>query len=148
MLNKAVQHNDWKSKYQATLEELRQRECEWEKIKGLLRKTIARLSIAGRGLDARLDQHLRVIQQISREELDEKLEQALKQFSSIVSSLGSPQSIEKSNRSDPIMLVLELLQEIHFDRDQRHHLKDIVPACSKPSPMDRTVTLSAAISRN
>ena len=64
MLDKVEQHNDWQSKYQETLEELELRESEWVKIEDLLRKTIGRLSIAGRGLDTRLDQHLLVIQQL------------------------------------------------------------------------------------
>ena len=43
------------------LDELDLRESEWGKIEDLLRKTIARLCIAGRGQDARLDQQLLVI---------------------------------------------------------------------------------------
>ena len=55
MLDKIQQHNDWQSKYQATLEEPELRESEWVKIEDLPRKTIGRLSIAGRSLDTRLD---------------------------------------------------------------------------------------------
>ncbi len=125
MLDKVEQHNDWQSKYQATLEELELRETEWVEIETLLRKTIGRLSIAGRGLDSKLDQHLLVIQQLSREKLDQKLDLALQQLSKIVASLDDPQATAKSRRSDPIMLMLELLQGIHFDQNQRHQLKDI-----------------------
>ena len=125
MLDKIEQHNDWQSKYQATFEELERRECQWVEIEALLRKAIGRLSIAGRGMDDKLDQHLCVIQQLSRDKLYDKLDRALKQLSDIVSSLDGPPAAEKSIRSDPIMLMLELLQGIHFDQDQRQHLKDI-----------------------
>jgi nicotinamide riboside kinase len=77
MLHKLEENTDWKSKYQDTLRELETREQDWERIEALLRKTIGRLSIAGRGLDARLDRHLRLIQELSREKRDEKLAQAL-----------------------------------------------------------------------
>ncbi|MEM7562642.1 MAG: diguanylate cyclase [Pseudomonadota bacterium] len=125
MLDKVEQSSDWRSKYQASLEALEQRESEWQNIEGLLRKTIGRLSIAGRGLDTNLDQHLRLIQDLSREKRDEKLEQALEKLSLIISNLDDPQAAGKSRRSDPIMLMLELLQGIHFNADQRQHLKEI-----------------------
>ena len=125
MLHKLEENTDWRSKYQDTLKDLEARELEWEQIEALLRKTIGRLSIAGRGLDDRLDRHLRLIQQLSREKRDEKLTEALKELSDIVATLDNPSSNSKSRRSDPIMLMLELLQNIHFDATQRDQLKEI-----------------------
>ena len=55
MLHNIQQNTDWKSKYQDVLDDLEARELEWTQIEELLRKTIGRLSIAGRGLDERLD---------------------------------------------------------------------------------------------
>ncbi len=118
MLHKVEQNTDWKSRYQDVLEDLELREQEWAQTQLLLRKTIGRLSIAGRGLDARLDKQLRTMQQLSQEKHDEKLAQALNQLSDIVASLGSPKVGAKSRRVDPIMLMLELLQNIHFNAAQ------------------------------
>ena len=125
MLHKLEENTDWKSKYQDAVKDIEARELEWEKIEGLLRKTIGRLSIAGRGLDARLDKQLRLIQDLSREKRDQKLAEALRTLSDIVASLDEPQSGDKQRRSDPIMLMLELLQNIHFDAKQRGQLKSI-----------------------
>jgi len=94
----------------------------------LLRKTINRLSTAARGLDNRLDKPLKLIQELSREKLDGKLEQALDKLSLVIESLDQPSTFAKQRRSDSILLMLDLLQGINFDSDQRKHLKEI---CSK-----------------
>ena len=126
MLHKVKENTDWKSKYQDVLDDIEARELEWTNIEDLLRKTIGRLSIAGRGLDDRLDKQLRVIQQCSREKLDEKLAQALTKLSEVIASLEDTQiGGVKQRRSDPIMLMLELLQNIHFNATQRGQLKQI-----------------------
>jgi diguanylate cyclase len=125
MLNKLEENTDWKSKYQDVLDDLEVREREWMQIEELLRKTIGRLSIAGRGLNTRLDTHLRLIQTLSREKRDEKLAEALAQLADIVAALDDPQAGKKPRRSDPIMLMLELLQNIHFNAAQRAQLRDI-----------------------
>jgi diguanylate cyclase len=125
MLHKVEENTDWRSKYQDTLRQLEARELEWEQIEALLRKTIGRLSIAGRGFDERLDKHLFLIQELSRDKRDEKLAGALKKLSTAVAALDDTQTNRKSRRSDPIMLMLELLQNIHFDAAQRDQLKQI-----------------------
>lgn len=125
MLNKVKENTDWESKYQGVLEDFEARELEWREIETLLRKTIGRLSIAGRGFDGRLDKHLRVIQDLSREKRNEKLAEALTRLSDIIGSLGNTQGNGKPRRTDPIMLMLELLQNIHFDATQHDQLKTI-----------------------
>jgi len=125
MLHKLEENNDWRSKYQAALNQLETRELEWERIEKLLRKTIGRLAIAGRGLDNRLDRQLRLIQELSRDKRDQKLAEALEQLSVIVSALEDAPSDDKPRRSDPILLMLELLQNVHFDQAQRGQLKEI-----------------------
>ncbi len=125
MLGQLEQNNDWKSRYQDALGELEAREREWQKVEELLRKTIGRLAIAGRGLDQRLDRQLRKIQELSREKRDQKLARALAGLSEIITSLEDPKSGSRARRSDPIMLMLELLQGIHFNADQRAHLREI-----------------------
>ena len=125
MLGQLEQGNDWKSRYQDALGELEAREREWQKIEDLLRKTIGRLTIAGRGLDQRLDRQLREIQELSREKRDEKLAKALSRLSETITALEDPRASAMARRSDPIMLMLELLQGIHFNSDQRAHLREI-----------------------
>jgi hypothetical protein len=87
MLHKVEENTDWKSKYQDVLNDIELREREWLQIEELLRKTIGRLSIAGRGLDHRLDSQLRKIQEHSREKRDEKLAAALGKLSEVIASL-------------------------------------------------------------
>ena len=128
MLKQAQQNNGWEAKYQAAVKDQDDHEIEWQEIEALLRKTISRLSTATRGVDTRLDKSLRLIQEISREKRDEKLEQALEKLSQVVLSLEQPSTFAKQRRSDSIVLMLDLLQGINFDADQRQHLKEI---CSK-----------------
>ncbi len=125
MLNEAEQTTDWKSKYQAALDDLDTREREWTRIEELLRKTISRLTIAGRGIDADLDQQLRLIQELSREKRDARLADALESLSRIITALDVTRGSNLSRRSDPILLLLELLQNIHFDKAQRAQLREI-----------------------
>ncbi len=125
MLDPVPQTNDWKSKYQAALDELDARQREWAEIEGLLRKAIGRLSIAGRGLDARLDEQLELIRELSREKRNDKLAQALEALSQIVATLDDPQYASKQRRADPVMFLLELLHGIHFDKSQRRNLREI-----------------------
>ncbi len=125
MLDPVPQTSDWKSKYQAALEELDARRLEWTGIEELLRKAIGRLSIAGRGLDARLDEQLEQIHELTREKRDENLAQALDALSEIVTTLDDPQYASKQHRADPIRFLLELLHGIHFDKSQRQHLREI-----------------------
>ena len=125
MLKLVEQNNGWEAKYQAALRELESRESQWQEIEALLRKAIGRLTTAPRGLDADLDKQLQVIQKLSREKRDEKLGQALEKLAQIIASLDKPRSSEKQRRSDPVLLMLELLQGIHFDAAQRLRLKSI-----------------------
>jgi len=125
MLHKVEQNTDWKSRYQDAVKDLEAREQAWVESEALLRQAISRLSIAGRGLDAGLDKQLRTIQELSRDKHDDKLAAALPQLAEIVASLGSPKAGAQSRRSDPVMLMLELLQNIHFNATQRGQLKDI-----------------------
>ena len=76
MLHKVEQNTDWKSRYQDVLRDLEEREQVWVQSEELLRKTIDSLSNAGRGLDARLDKQLKVIEQLSREKHGQKLSDA------------------------------------------------------------------------
>jgi diguanylate cyclase len=126
MLNKLAENTDWKSKYQDVLSDLELRELEWSKIEELLRTAISRLSIAGRGLDPRLDKQLRTIQNLSREKRDEKLAEALTGLAEVITTLEDTQiGGARQRRSDPIMLMLQLLQNIHFNASQRGQLKQI-----------------------
>ena len=125
MLKLVEQNNGWEAKYPAALRELESRESQWQEIEALLRKAIGRLTTAPRGLDADLDKQLQVIQKLSREKRDEKLGQALEKLAQIIASLDKPRSSEKQRRSDPVLLMLELLQGIHFDAAQRLRLKSI-----------------------
>lgn len=125
MLKLVEQNNGWEAKYQAAIRELEVREIQWQEIEALLRKTVGRLTTASLGLDARLDSQLQIIQKLNREKRDEKLGQALEKLANIIASMDKPRVSEKQRRSDPVLLMLELLQGIHFDAAQRLQLRTI-----------------------
>lgn len=130
-----AQDKDWKGEYKAIVQELESKESEWNNIDALLRKTISRLSIAGRGIDAKLDDQLKRIQYLSRDKKNDQLADALDKLSRVVASLddspatsaataATAQEIEKPS-VDPSALLLALLQEIEFKDNQRDELKSI-----------------------
>jgi diguanylate cyclase len=117
-------NTDWKTQYQSALKELDAKESEWRSLEKILRKAIARLSIAGRGLDKKLDQQLELIRSLSSKKKDQKLSEALESLSQIVSALeDNSDGSDKKQRSDPIKLLLKLLQNIHFSKSQRSNLE-------------------------
>ncbi|MCP4492798.1 MAG: GGDEF domain-containing protein [Gammaproteobacteria bacterium] len=125
---------DWKAEYTKTLDELETKEAEWQQIDSLLRKTISRLSIAGRGFDARLDGQLKHIQELARDKKDARLSDALEKLSRVVATLddsplapaAAPVAQETQKfANDPSILLLALLQEIQFKENQRGELKSI-----------------------
>ena len=122
---------DWKNKYQTLIDEIEGKETEWRDIEAILRKTIARLSIAGRGFDERLDGHFKEIQNLSRDHKNEKLTLALEELGRVVATLEdkpvtpSAKEIDAENAVDTSSLLLELLQSIEFKDDQRAQLNII-----------------------
>ena len=127
---------DWKSKYKAIVHEIEDKEAQWQELDSLLRKTIGRVSIAGRGFDKRLDEQLKLIQNLARDKKDDKLSDALDKLSRVVAALDdSPAASTPSEATvteditrpavDPSALLLALLQEIQFKENQRDELKSI-----------------------
>ncbi|MFT5219808.1 MAG: hypothetical protein ACI87H_001948, partial [Gammaproteobacteria bacterium] len=124
MLNKAARNNDSLNQYQSATDNLKAKTAEWHDIETLLRKTIGRLSIAARGIDSSLDTQLKVISELSREKKYDKLAAALAKLTDIIGALDD-KTRSQQRRSDPVLFLLQLLQERHFDTDQRLQLRTI-----------------------
>jgi len=94
------QNTDWKAKYQGAIKELDAKQSEWHSREKILRKAVARLSIAGRGLDKKLDKRLELIQSLSQDKQDQKLSNALEGLSQVVTSLkNSSKTFDEKQRS-------------------------------------------------
>lgn len=124
------QEQDWKSKYKTIVNELEGKEVEWQEVDSLLRKTISRLSIAGRGFDNRLDDQLKNIQNLSRAKKDKELADALEKLSRVVASLDdnpvAPSTQDTPTAAiDSSALLLALLKELQLKDDQRTEVKAI-----------------------
>ena len=96
----------------------------------LLRKTISRVSIAGRGIDPMLDDQLGQIQQLSREKADARLAPALDELSRAVSNpqdKPAATAVNTCEKSAPVTptLLFSLLQGIQFKEEQRQELLSI-----------------------
>ena len=129
-----AQDKDWKNKYKAIVQELEKKESVWSEADALLRKTIGRLSIAGRGIDTRLDDQLKHIQKLAREKKDSQLTDALDRLSHVIASLDdspaeSPPAPARQDVAgqvaDTAALLRSLLREIRFRQDQRDELKSV-----------------------
>jgi diguanylate cyclase len=124
------QEKNWKDKYKAVVLELEEKESAWRATDALLRKTISRVGIAGRGIDPMLDDQLRKIQQLSREKTDARLGPALDELSRTVSNLEDKPAVTAVNTREKTAPVtptplFSLLQGIQFKEEQRQELNSI-----------------------
>lgn len=117
---------DWKTKYQDAIAELEVKESEWKSLDEILRKTIGRLSIAGRGHDSKLDDQLKLIQKLSRQKKDDRLLDAIEKLAQIISSLDNADDAPDENQNaDAASVLSELLRKLKLNPDQQSDLRGI-----------------------
>ncbi|MBL7004839.1 MAG: hypothetical protein ISR69_12550 [Gammaproteobacteria bacterium] len=107
---------DWKIKYQNIINELEGKEKTWGNLESLLRKTIGRLTIAGQGIDKRLDAQLKDIQSLSRKKSDDKLAIALDQLSDVLTQIDE----------SPTKGTIEVKDELSNAENVMSHLLDLL----------------------
>ncbi len=91
-----------------------------------MRKTIGRLSIAGRGHDSKLDDQLKLIQKLSRQKKDARLLDAIEKLAQIISSLDNTDDAPVENQSaDAASVLSELLKKLKLNPDQQSDLRGI-----------------------
>ncbi len=119
-----MKDTDWKSKYQNSIKDLDQREADWQEIEGILRKTIGRLSIAGRGHDGLLDRQLREVQELSRKKQDRKLVEALDSLDEVVRKMDESQAgtspVDSGQTTGEALQ--GLVERLHLDRECKNKL--------------------------
>ncbi len=78
----------WKQKYYDQLDQLEQKEQEWDSVETLLKRAISRLSLAAEGQNKKLDQQLEQLRQSVRNQLNiTRLERLVDELSESISKL-------------------------------------------------------------
>ncbi len=103
---------DWKKKYQTIIHELESKEKTWGNLESLLRKAIGRLSIAGQGIDATLDNQLKDIRTISRNKSDDELSTALDKLSDVLSAIDEKESPQNDSVKDELGTINDVMMQL------------------------------------
>ncbi len=102
----------WKQKYLHNLDNYELKEKEWREFEDLLHHSIARLAVAGYGVNARLDRKLDELRNATRQTRDaRRLDDLIRDISDTVTRLKDP---EQSAYDNPIGVLAKLLDSIKF----------------------------------
>lgn len=103
---------DWKNKYQTIIHELESKEKTWGDLETLLRKAIGRLSIAGLGIDAKLDTQLKGIRLISRNKNDDELATALDSLSDALNNIDDQDPNANNTMRDELATINDVMSQL------------------------------------
>ncbi len=96
----------WKDKYLTSIDQMEQREQDWQEKHDVMCETLAKVSVAAKGIDYRLDEKLDDLQESVRTELEASLLlQQANQLAELIKSLDD----EKSKRKSQLIYCFEKL---------------------------------------
>jgi len=146
------QPDQWKQKYLDSLNELEQKEQQWQEIETLLRRGVSRLTLLADGKNSLLDRHLEKLRNSVR---SEKNTMRLKQMLDEVIELGSsleqqpqPSSKPKKENTRASSSLRELVVAIPFPRQFKKAQKQLVKkieACTSASEEHELVGTTAKL---
>ena len=78
----------WKKKYYDLIDQLEEKELDWEKLETTLKRTIGRLSLASEGQDKTLDRHIVELRNVIKHDINaDKLDAIVDDISRILTQL-------------------------------------------------------------
>ena len=111
----------WKGKYLDNLDDIERKEKEWGELEDLLHHSIARLAVAGYGVNPRLDRKLDELRNAVRRNRDtQRLDELIRDISETAAHLKDP---EQSPYGNPISVLAKLLDGIEFPSGLRKPAK-------------------------
>ena len=111
----------WKDKYLDSLDEAERKEKEWEELESVLHRSIARLAVAGYGVNPQLDRKLDELRTaVRRGHTSQQLEALIKTVSDTAVRLKDP---EQAANNNPLGLLATLLDDIEFPGTLRKKVK-------------------------
>ena len=106
-----MSNDDWKEKYEETLEQLEHGEQQWRRTEEVLHKALSRISIAAEGLDPKLDQQLGQLRTTIRGgEADEA--KLLPLIEKLSATLGEVEEERQRKEAEPRQALAELLARL------------------------------------
>ena len=113
--------NYWKDKYLDSLDETERKEKEWSELESLLHRSIARLAVAGYGVNPELDRKLDKLRKaVHRGKPSRQLDELVQVVSDTAVRLKDP---ERSANQNPIGVLTTLLDGIDFPVRVRKQVK-------------------------
>ena len=113
----------WKRKYYDSLEQIEQKERQWQQVEDLLRKTISRLTLAADGLDETLDVQLKALRDAIRDRAGTReLQSRIEAMSATLVKLDSKRAVQNA-LPGPVEVLAELLDRTPFPRSARREAR-------------------------
>lgn len=113
----------WKRKYYDSLEQIEQKERQWQQVEDLLRKTISRLTLAADGLDETLDVQLKALRDAIRDRAGTReLQSRIEAMSATLVKLDSKRAVQNA-LPGPVEVLAELLDKTPFPRSARREAR-------------------------
>ena len=111
----------WKDKYLNSLDEVERKEKEWGELESVLHRSIARLAVAGYGVNPQLDRMLDELRTaVRRGHTSQQLEALIKTVSDTAVRLKDP---EQAANNNPLGLLATLLDDLEFPGTLRKKVK-------------------------
>ncbi len=113
----------WKRKYYDSLEQIEQKERQWQQVEDLLRKTISRLTLAADGLDETLDVQLKALRDAIRDRAGTReLQSRIEAMSATLVKLDSKRAVQNA-LPGPVEVLAELLDRTPLPRSARREAR-------------------------
>jgi len=133
----------WKQKYYDQLDRLEEKQTDWEKLEGTLKKTISRLSLAAQGQHSTLDRHLNELRIAIKNNINrQRLESVVDDISRILAKLEDKQS--QSNRESIYSLEL-LVQKLTLPKSALKQQTKLLKQFSKSDDTQRDDLLKSTL---
>ncbi len=141
VMKKVDSEASWKSKYYSSLEELEQKEKDWEEMEVLLRMATSRMSLAADGISKVVDYRLSELRDQLRKKISkQKLNQVLKSITAIIELL------EKESGSATLLpgwkWLDQIVQALHFPKKYQPQVKALrrqISYCESDTQMQPVV---------
>lgn len=130
----------WKQKYYFQLDQLEEKEKEWTRLEGTLKKAISRISLAAEGSNDQIDKHLEDVREIIRDKVNHhRLDLVINDLSRIIAKVEEQKKITSAGR---LTLLSTVLQNIHFPAALEKQQKSLLKKITQSAEADLETLLS------
>ncbi len=137
-------NEQWKQKYYAQLDELEQKEKDWEQLESILKRTISRISLAAEGQNPSLDRHLSTLRQSIKNAINTtQLSNLIDEISDVITKLEEGASSEHNPSSS---ILQEIFSSLELPRPYNKELSKLQNQITNSDDSSHIKVVSALIS--